>query len=403
MDKSILILGAGCSGTAMALALRRKGFCGQLTLIDSRSAFDREQRWCFWAHEVGEELAPLIRHQWEHWKVYHDTVKARRSSGAMAYHEIYAPDYFRKMHGLLESEPNTRLCLGHSVRSLVVSRSCVAVTTDQDTFRADRVIDTRNLPTMPQKSESVNLGQSFLGRHIKASPGTFDRAAFTWMDFRLPQTNGALWFGYVLPYSDTEALVEVAAIWKARPSADVHEKQLRAYEELLGINTCQVLRCEEGFIPMQSEVRPVKISSRHYQTGIMGGCARPSSGYAFLRIQQQTDALASHLVRGTPVPSWKLRPMLLDRIFLQALQDQPLEVGRALATLLARMQAKALLAFFNEQSSLWQDFLALACLPKVLFSKALASILWKACHQKIRPTEECCEVSAVVRPVTHHA
>lgn len=403
MDPHLVILGAGCSGTSLALSLRRQGFSGQLTLIDERTTFDREQRWCFWDEPPHPDLNRLVRHRWNAWTVGHDSFNTYRRDASSSYQEIYAPDFFEQSHAQLLAYPNTRLAFGLSVRSISESASVVTIETEYETFQADKLIDARNLPPFKQEKRSSyhkGMGQTFLGTHIKVKPKSFDPSNFTWMDFRLPQPNG-LWFGYILPYSDSEALVEVAALSTIRPSIKLLEQQLLAYQKNLQLEPVQVLAQEVGYIPMQSDHFPVKLSSRRFQTGILAGCARPSSGYAFLRIQSQAEALAAHLIKGTPLPTWKLKHTLLDRVFLRVLDKHPRPMGLALARLLAKTPSTALIAFFNEKSSLFQDLQIIARLPKCLFLKAAFSCLLHRSPHQLSPASK--NHALETHPVLPHA
>ena len=73
------------------------------------------------------------------------------------------------------------------------------------------------------------------------------------MDFRVDQSNG-VHFTYVLPFSETEALVEDTFFSEepARPS--VYEENLAAYLDSRGVTTYEITHRESGVIPMSTRV-----------------------------------------------------------------------------------------------------------------------------------------------------
>ncbi|MDZ7710229.1 MAG: lycopene cyclase family protein [Roseovarius sp.] len=81
--------------------------------------------------------------------------------------------------------------------------------------------------------------------------------------------------------------------------------------------------------------------------GLGGGAARPSTGYAFARIQRQADLVTRALVQGDPVPASLDGPFarFMDRVFLQVIQTMP-ERGPALFESLFRNASRDRLEHF---------------------------------------------------------
>ena len=75
-------------------------------------------------------------------------------------------------------------------------------------FEANQVFDSRfDYQKMKQESAFPVLQQHFLGWFIKTETPVFDAETATFMDFSIAQ-KGNTRFMYVLPFSETEALVE---------------------------------------------------------------------------------------------------------------------------------------------------------------------------------------------------
>jgi lycopene beta-cyclase len=73
-------------------------------------------------------------------------------------------------------------------------------------LRGRWVFDTR--PTPPARPGRVALLQHFRGWRVRTAQDRFDPSVAGLMDFRPPQPRGGVAFGYVLPTSRREALVE---------------------------------------------------------------------------------------------------------------------------------------------------------------------------------------------------
>ncbi|NJM53270.1 MAG: FAD-binding oxidoreductase [Blastocatellia bacterium] len=75
----ILILGAGCSGTSLAHYLENFGYTGKIVLLDSRTNFDREQRWCSWL-EIPKTMSGLVQKSWQNWTVCDENYSTTQTS-----------------------------------------------------------------------------------------------------------------------------------------------------------------------------------------------------------------------------------------------------------------------------------------------------------------------------------
>ena len=102
-----------------------------------------------------------------------------------------------------------------------------------------------------------------------------------------------------------------------------------------------------------------------WSVGAAAGAIRPSSGYAFSRIQRHVDRVARALVRGMapPVRAGSARLAVMDRIFLAALQEQPDHGERLLWSLARRAPADAFARFMTDTSTPLDEGLILRALP----------------------------------------
>ena len=239
---------------------------------------------------------------------------------------------------------------------------------------------------MPESSgrRVGSLLQHFFGQTIRLDRPTFDPTCATLMDFRAPQADGPH-FVYLLPLSTTEALVENTYLFPFEATAERHRLEIADYlRERYGLapSSYTVIEEEAGAIPMSAARLPVATRSRITPIGLAGGAARPSSGYAFLRIQRQARELAARIASGEDPTSDVARRTLgpakygfFDAIFLRTLADRPDLAPRIFARMFDRAGPAALVRFLGERSTVFDDLQVVAALPKAPFvSAALRSV-----------------------------
>lgn len=376
MNKAdILILGAGCAGTSLAHYLETFGYSGKVVLLDSRTKFDREQRWCSWS-KTPESFSYLSNKKWQQWTVCDTNQKIVKTSDKFSYQQIYAPEFFDYFHSRWQnSNTPINLNLGEKVEHIENTRDGVEVTCENQTWQAQLVFDARHQGSPylknAKKSKSVYLHQTFVGWVVKFPRAVFDERNATLMDFRTRQKNG-INFIYVLPYSKNEALVESTSF--SRNAAD-RQDHLYALKQYISENFGDdyVIEAEEsGELPMTGAHFKTKISERIFAVGVAGGGARASSGYAFQRIQRQTSQIAKAIVEKKKIPQ-KFAPRkydFFDKVFLEAIESDT-EGGKNLfMKLFERVAPDSLIRFLTDESSYSDDLAVISALPKKQFGKA---------------------------------
>ena len=196
------------------------------------------------------------------------------------------------------------------------------------------------------------------------------------MDFRAPQADGPH-FVYLLPLSATEALVENTYLYPFSPPVARHRQEVADYLRMrygLRPGSFEVIEEESGSIAMSTGRPPASAGSRVTPIGLAGGAARPSSGYAFLRIQRQARDLAGRVMAGEdPGPEQARRALgpakyrFFDAIFLRTLIDRPDLAPRIFAGMFERAGAAAVVRFLGERSTPMDDLRIVGALPKLPF------------------------------------
>ena len=372
--RTLAILGAGCAGTLLATELRRRRFQGNIELLDGRTDFRGEQRWCLWRDRRTSPPDLPISHEWSEWQVRDQRQELTLSSHRYVYSHVHAPPFFEEFHARLADDPAVRLRLGCRVDTVKLRPGrgfCVA--TSQGELTVGEVIDARHTGADAYRETLAGaaplLWQSFVGQVIECAAPRFIPAAVTLMDFRVP-FEGGLAFGYVLPFSPTRALVEVAVLAVERPTPSRLLELLAGYLAERGDQPTRVLGTEWGELPMTATAFATRTPSRVVAIGIGGGAARPSSGYALGRILRSTPRLAAAILQGKKLAQPTLAPKyrVLDTLFLRLLRDDPAAARRAFLAMFAKVPADRLVRFLIESSSLLDDLRLGWSLPKLAFA-----------------------------------
>ena len=108
--------------------------------------------------------------------------------------------------------------------------------------------------------------------------------------------------------------------------------------------------------------------------GTRGGRIKPSTGYAFVRIQQDSQAIVRSLLdNGHPfdVPSDSRRYRLYDSLMLDIMQHHGDGIKPIFTALFKNNPITRVLRFLDEQGSPAENALLIASLPPKLFLQAL--------------------------------
>lgn len=373
-----IILGAGAAGLSLCYHLLERGIRDPILILDRKASFTDDRTWCFW-NVRPTPFTDLAAHCWRRWDVVDAAGHATAQiSSAVGYVCLRGIDFYTSVLETIRRHDNVTLRLdssGEDCRSFS-DRSIVRV--GHTNYEAEYLFDSR---PRPAPDGGVGLTQRFFGQFVKTKAPCFDTSCCTLMDFRAPQERG-LHFFYVLPFSPTEALIENTYIQDTATAASKppqHREEIAAYlATQRGVADYDVTCEEAGMIPMTAYPFP-KREGRMFFIGTAGGCTKPSSGYTFLRIQEQCRQIAAAAVRGT-LSTFReqlapARYRFFDTVFLQALRAQPGAFPGHFGRLFERVPPEALTAFLSETGTWHSDLQILRSLPLGPFLKAAIELL----------------------------
>ena len=360
-DFDIVILGGGCAGLSLAVRLAAEGrnFC----VVEPRDHYTDDRAWSFW-RTAPDPFEDCVQSSWTRWSIASPRGVVQRNSLQLKYQTVGAKAFYNRAQSIMDSSPAATLMLGTTAGLVSRTTDGWSIETGSGQLLANHVIDTRPPTRVP------TYGQFFLGKEIRTERPVFDPACVQLMHFRSSRSGGVD-FVYTLPFARDRALVEVTCFAPRPPEPDVMEKWLGSEIAAINPGTFEVLRQETGALPMQAGfIDPLQNGVT--RLGLGGGAARPSTGYAFSRIQAQAERVAKALKDGA-LPQSQLDggfTGFMDRVFLQVLQTIP-ERGPALFDSLFRNAPRDRLERFLSGSTHPVDRLSImAALPTLPFLRA---------------------------------
>jgi lycopene beta-cyclase len=154
-------------------------------------------------------------------------------------------------------------------------------------------------------------------------------------------------------------LVEYTLFSKAPLAKAEYEAAIREYlATTLGLKKYRIVAEEVGAIPMTDHPLPAKVGKHIIHLGTRGGRAKPSTGYAFKRIQHQSARLVAALASTGRPPAdptgdkWQFR--LFDTLLLDIMQRRGESTRDIFRQLFERNPVERIFRFLDETTS-WAD------------------------------------------------
>jgi lycopene beta-cyclase len=373
----IILAGGGAAGLSLACHLARSPLRDRRILMVDQDAKDRDDRtWCFWTDRP-TLFDAIVSCSWGQVQVLGKHFAQTLDLQAYCYKMIRGIDFYRFARASLVEHPHIDFLQGR-VERIEDGGKVASVVVDGQTYAGTWVFDSLFdwSAFRPDPARYHSLAQQFKGWEIDTEEGAFDPQLATFLDFRTSQEYG-LHFFYVLPSSEHNALVESVLCATAPASWHYCEQALHRYiKGVLGIKAYRVIREEQGISPLTDWPFPRQNGKHIMAIGTQGGRVKPSTGYAFLRIQQDSSAIVRSLIEvGHPfhVPRSPRRYRFFDSVMLSMLAGHAERIEPIFTDLFKRNSARRIFRFLDEVASPWQNFLMMPTLPPRL----LWQVLWQ--------------------------
>jgi lycopene beta-cyclase len=360
-DVDVAILGGGCAGLSLAVRLAQSNL--SVRVIEPRSTYENDRTWSFWRTRA-DPFQDCVRKEWTSWTIAGVHGQTTRTSSQLRYQTVESGAFYTQARDQIAVSSKTSLSLGVSAKDIVKMNNGWHINTTKGAVTATTVVDTRPPQRVP------TYGQFFLGREVKTERPIFNPNVVQLMSFRKARSMGVD-FVYILPFAADQALIEVTSFAPQNPGHKVFTEWLNAEIDALDAGQIEILRTEAGALPMEASFRD-PVPEGIIRMGLGGGAARPSTGYAFLRIQEQADHIAAALINGRD-PNIALDgkvTQFMDRVFLQVLTSSPADGPALFEKLFSNAPPDRLERFLSGSTRAADRLSVMASLPPLPFLQA---------------------------------
>jgi lycopene beta-cyclase len=373
-----IIAGGGMAGLSLAFYLNESPLRDKKILIIDRDAKDaNDHTWCFWETSEGA-FEEIVFRRWKAVR-FHGTrgFSAVLDLGEYVYKMIRAVDFYEFVLAKIRANPNFSF-----LQAAIESVENETVKTNQGEFAAREFVFDSFTRKNYDNPKYQNLWQHFRGWLIETEKPIFNPNEPTLFDFRVEQ-NGECRFAYVLPFSETKALVEFTVFSDNLLPQDAYEFYLLKYiSEVLRIEKFEILERESGVIPMSDEPHDQNPAPKIIRIGTSGGYVKPSTGYSFQRTQRRLKKLVEDLEiqnsaiqnPKSKIQNWK---SYLDSVLLNVLLTKAHPADDVFTLLFSKNAAAKVLKFLDEDTSPAEDLAIMKSVPRAAFARAAARIARK--------------------------
>nr|WP_299486743.1 lycopene cyclase family protein [uncultured Allomuricauda sp.] len=371
-----IIIGAGAAGLLLADTLTQDEFfsTSSILIIDRDDKTSNDRTWCFWEKSDGK-FDHLLHKSWQ--DIFFATEQIERSDSIAPYQYkmLKGIDFYNHYLDRIKKHPNVTW-IKDRVILIEESEHKVLVTSQNGFFTSTKVFNSwMNHQNVTSQKKYPLIQQHFVGWFVKTEKPIFNSNEATFMDFSIPQ-KGNTRFMYVLPFSETEALLEYTLFSENTLDKSEYEAGIREYiEQRLGNTPFKIIAVEQGNIPMTCYGFHEHNSDSLLNIGIAGGWAKPSTGFTFYNTHRKVAQLVQHLKKNQPLSRFHKRNKFwyYDLLLLDILYRENHLGSSIFGAMFQKRKPQLILKFLDEETSLWEDLQIISACPKLPFLKAL----WK--------------------------
>jgi lycopene beta-cyclase len=371
----VIIAGGGAAGLSLAYHLVRSPLRDCSILIVEKEAKDQDDRtWCFWTDQP-TLFDDIVYRSWSQLQILGEHFAKTLDLQTYRYNMIRGIDFYRFARQALSMYPYVEFLQG-KVERIEDGDQYGSVQVNGQSYTGTWVFDSLFSchEFKPDQIRYHSLKQQFKGWEIETPGKAFNPQEATFLDFRTSQQQGMHFF-YVLPFSERHALVESVLCTAAPIGWQAGEQALSVYlNTILDIKEYSIRREEQGISPLTDQPFQRQIGRHIMSIGTLGGRIKPSTGYAFIRMQEDSSAIVRSLLRvGHPfrVPSSPRRYRYYDSIMLEIMTHHGERIQPIFTALFEHNPAERIFHFLDEKASLRENLLMVPSLPPRLLLQAL--------------------------------
>lgn len=376
-----IIAGGGAAGLSLLYHILQSPLRNKTVLVIDKTRKDQNDRtWCFW--EKGKNpFENIVYHQWQQVDFHSVNFSKTLDLTPYAYKMIRGIDFYEYVYSQASQSESVHF-LQTDIEAIEDMENGARVRTETGNFEADWVFSSiRASDEKTQANGHHYLLQHFKGWVIKTPTPFFNPAQATLMDFRIAQ-NGDCRFMYVLPTDECTALVEYTLFSAELLSEETYDQALMDYlRNFYQLDDYEIEHEEFGIIPMTDMPYPAAGGKYIVNIGTAGGITKPSTGYTFTRIQQDSQEIVNKLSKGESPhrhhSRWQQRFKLYDSTLLNVMVRKLHPSSDVFTHLFRNNPPQRVFRFLDEQTNFWEEIQVANSVPKLPFIRGLTHALVK--------------------------
>jgi lycopene beta-cyclase len=366
-----IISGGGCSGLSLAVRMANDVFFQdkKILIIEESKKEKDDKTWCFWESKKGF-FEDIVSKKWQNVYFYSSSFSKKLNIAPYEYKMIGGLDFYNYCKKILGAKSNFEF-LEAKIQALGEEQDKPYALVNGQKISAEKIFNSI-IFEQPDRTNSHNLLQHFKGWYIETETSFFNPNEATLMDFRIEQ-EGEVRFFYVLPTSETKALIEFTIFSpQLLENEDLYNTEIKKYiNDFLKLGSYKIFHEEFGIIPMTNAKFKESISENIINIGINSGMARPSTGYTFTNIQRQSEELLILIkAQKSLIHSknwWKSRHLIYDATILNVMRFNKYSGAKIFARLFKWNSAKQVLKFLDADTNFWEEYRIMNTTPIPVF------------------------------------
>ncbi|MDF7812764.1 lycopene cyclase family protein [Hymenobacter sp. YC55] len=377
-DYDYLIAGGGAAGLSLAYHISQDPRLAdkRVLLIEPETKNQNDRTWSFWA-DAPTPFDGIVAHEWEQIAFRSPQFEQVFKLARHRYKMIKGLDFYNFVGQTLAAVPQIVRVQG-TVEKLEDTPTGIVAQTSVGTFTARYAFDSRPPQFQKQPDKYRYLLQHFVGWEVETTHDVFDPKTVEFMDFRGEQQQEAR-FMYVLPFSKRQAFVEYTLFSAELLPKAAYEAAMREYLRELGVTEYQIGYEEVGAIPMTDHPLASAAGRHIINLGTRAGRAKPSTGYAFKRIQAHSAHLVQALATTGQPPAnltgdqWQFG--LFDTLLLDIMQRKGEQTRDIFTEMFTRNTPERIFDFLDERTSWKENFQVMNSVTPWPFLRSIAHVL----------------------------
>lgn len=368
-----IFAGAGLAGL---MALYRMAISGRfadasILVLDPDAKKDNDRTWCFWQRGI-TIWDDIVLKKWQTALFAGQKVRHQLDFEGYEYAMIKGVDFYSFVLNELRSHKNIEF-VQQKVIDFADLGQHVLVKTPDAAYTCTTLLNSIYNPALAAgQNKYPVLQQHFIGWHVHTKNPVFNSNVPVFMDFSIAQ-KGNTRFMYVLPFSETEAIVEYTLFSKDLLPEAEYETAITNYLAEMGATEFTIIDKERGSIPMTSYPFWKNNTKNIINIGSAGGWTKASTGYTFKNADKKSRELVHFLQTPQPFTSFykKTKFWYYDLLLLDVLARKNQLGGGIFQAMFAKGKAGTVFKFLDEETTLKEDLKVILSCPKMPFVKAL--------------------------------